>query len=181
MNTTLMTTKIASQLEGCIAHRANMRTGVAVDANMLVDLTLCLKAFAAVAALVWTGIRMCVLGTYVPIESTATSETRAALRALVRPLAGVDPMVFAESGASRKSFVALTAFKRLLTAVNTQMTSQMTLLSKGLGTYGAIVRLLTRMRADMPGQIGFAVCGVGAVVALKPLRVVAMLQPVVLS
>ena len=77
--------------------------------------------------------------------------------------------------------MALTAFKRLLTTVNTQMTSQSTLVSKGLGAYGALVGLLTRMREDMLGQIGFLVCAVGAVVALKPLRVVAMLLPVVLS
>ena len=57
----------------------------------------------------------------------------------------------------------------------------MTLLSKGLGTYGAFVRLLTRMRADMDSQMGCVVCAVGAVVALNPLRVVAMLLLVVLS
>ena len=153
MNTTLMTTKSTTPLEGCTALRANIRTGVAVDANMSVEDALRLEGFAAVTALVWTGISMRVLGTNVPIEITATSKTRAALRALVRPLAGVDQMVSVEIGAVRKAFVALTAFKRLLTTVNTQMTSQITLLSKGLGTHGALVRLLTRMRADMPGQI----------------------------
>ena len=97
MNTTLMTTKCTTQLEGCTAIRANIRTGVAVDANMLVKVALRLEAFAAVAALVWTGISMRVLGTHVTVEMSAFSETRAALRALVRPLAGVDQMVFAEN------------------------------------------------------------------------------------
>ena len=65
---------------------------------------------------------------------------------------------------------------RLLSSVTTQMLSQITLGRKSLGTYAAFVRLLTSVAAIVYGQMLFAVGVIGAVFALKPLGVVAMLR-----
>lgn len=103
------------------------------------------------------------------LEVRVGRKTLAAAVALVRPLAGVDPLVDHHVGPLREGHRAVVAPVRPVSRVGPDVGAELALGGKGLRADGALERFLARVDAHVGHQVALHREGLGAVLALEGL------------